>query len=117
MDGAMIQHKDLAESGRWAEMPFAQQMANIGSEVFRAGKWKAKGKTERALSAADRALELLDFTVQATVHDCRSPRELLRLRELVCDYFYGDNLYSSTGESLNRYFEPFSMKAARQRQG
>lgn len=117
MDGAMIQHKGLAESGRWAEMPFAQQMANIGSEVFRAGKWKEKEKTERAQNAADRALELLDFTVQAMVHEHRSPRELLRLRELVCDYFYGDNLYASTGESLNKYFEPFSMKAARQRQG
>ena len=92
MDGAMIQHKGLAESGRWAEMPFAQQMANIGSEVFRAGKWKEKEKTERAQNAADRALELLDF-----------------------DYFYGDNQYASTNDSLNKYFDPFSMKAARQR--
>ena len=95
MDGAMIQHKGLAESGRWAEMPFAQQMANIGSEVFRAGKWKEKEKTERAQNAADRALELLDFTVSARTkaHD----------------------KYASTNDSLNKYFDPFSMKAARQR--
>ena len=117
MDGAITLHKDLAESGRWSEMPFAQQMANIGSEVFRAENWKKKGKPARMQNAVDRALELLDFTVQTMLHDHRSPRELLRLRELICDYFYGDNQYGSTGEALNRYFDPFSLKAARQRLG
>lgn len=115
MDGVMIQHKDLAESGRWLDMPFAEQMANIGSEVFRAGKWKEKGKVERAQNAADRALELLDFTVQSMVLKHRSAKELLRMREVLCDYYYGNNLYASTNESLNKYFEPFSMKTARQR--
>lgn len=115
MDKGLIQHKGLAESGRWAEMPFAQQMANIGSEVFRAGKWKQKGKTERAQNAADRALELLDFTVQAMADEHRNTKELLRMRELLCDFFYGGNLYASSAESLNGYFEPFSLKAARQR--
>ena len=115
MDEVIIQHKNLAESGRWGEMPFAQQMANIGSEVFRAGKWKAKGKDEHARNAADRALELLDFTVQAMIDDHRSTKELLRLREVLCDYFYGSNVYASSNESLNMYFEPFSLKAARQR--
>jgi hypothetical protein len=83
MDGAITLHKDLAESGRWSEMPFAQQMANIGSEVFRAENWKKKGKPARMQNAVDRALELLDFTVQTMLHDHRSPRELLRLRELI----------------------------------
>jgi len=116
MDGNLIQHKTLAESGRWAELPFSEQMANIGSEVFRAGKWKAKGKEERAQNASDRALELVDFTVSDMIEKHRSPRELLRMREVLCDYFYGENQYGSTSESLNQYFEPFSMKAARQRQ-
>ena len=117
MGDAITLHKDLAESGRWSEMPFAQQMANIGSEVFRAENWKKKGKPARMQNAVDRALELLDFTVQTMLHDHRTPRELLRLRELICDYFYGDNQYGSTGEALNRYFDPFSLKAARQRLG
>ena len=38
MDESMIRHKELAESGRWAALSFAEQMANVGSEVFRAGK-------------------------------------------------------------------------------
>lgn len=115
MGEAVIQHKSLAESGRWAELSFAQQMANIGSEVFRAGKWKCRGKQERAELASDRALELLDFTVQSMLSQHRSPRELLRMRELLCDFFYGSNQYQSSVESLNHYFEPFSMLAARQR--
>ncbi len=116
MDGGLIRHKGLAEGSQWQQMPFAQQMANVGSEVFRAGKWKAKGREDRAQSASDRALELLDFTISAAQASKAGLRELLRLRELLCDYFYGDNLYGSTPESLNRYFEPFSLKAARQRE-
>ena len=115
MDGVVIQHKNLSESSQWQEMPFAQQMANVGSEVFRAGKWKAKGKEERAQSASDRALELLDFTISAAQQSNVNLRELVRLREVLCDFFYGENLYGSTQESLNRYFDPFSFKAAQQR--
>ena len=117
MDRPMIRHRDLAESDRWSSMPFAQQMANVGSEVFRASKWKDKGNLDRAVNAAERALELLDFTVAGFLEQQRSPRELLRLRELLCDYFFGDNVYASTGNSLNRYFDAFSTKAARQRAG
>lgn len=115
MDGSVIQHKELAASGRWGEMPFAQQMANIGSEVFRAAKWKDAGKTDRALRASDRALELLDLTVSSRQQKALEIRELLRLRELLCDYFYGENLYAQSSSALNHYFEPFSMKAAEQR--
>jgi hypothetical protein len=38
-----IQHKKLT-GGRWAEMPLAEQMANVGSEVSRALNWKKKGR-------------------------------------------------------------------------
>lgn len=34
-------HKELAQ-GRWAQMPLAEQMANIGSEVSRAFNWQKK---------------------------------------------------------------------------
>ena len=115
MDGAVVQHKGLAESTQWAEMPFAQQMANVGSEVFRAAKWKSKGKTDRALLASDRALELLDFTILSAQQSKRNLKELTRLREVLCDYFYGENDYGSTQENLNKYFHAFELKAAYQR--
>ena len=115
MGEGVIQHRELAASGRWAELSFAQQMANIGSEIYRAGSWKDRGREDRAVRAADRALELIDFTVDAMLKKKRSPRELLRLREVVCDYFYGDNQYLSSSASLNHYFDPFAIQAARER--
>ena len=115
MDQAVIHHRNLAESARWQEMPFAEQMANIGSKVFRASKWKEKGKTERALSAADWALELLDFRILAAQNNHRSMKELTRLREVLCDYFYWQNQYNSSQDSLNRYFDFFSNVAVCQR--
>ena len=39
----------------------------------------------------------------------------MRLREVLCDFYYGDNEYASTPESLNIYFDPFSYKAAKER--
>ena len=41
------QHKNLA-SGHWHELSLIEQMANIGSEVERAIKWRNKGKEEIA---------------------------------------------------------------------
>lgn len=117
MDRSVMQHKELAASGRWDEMSFAQQMANIGSEVFRASKWKEAGKGERSIRAADRALELTDMTVLSRQKHGLDMREVLRMREVLCDYFYGDNQYESSASSLNKYFEPFSLKASAQRYG
>jgi len=36
-----IQHKELSQ-GRWQEKPFLEQMANIGSEVYRAINWEER---------------------------------------------------------------------------
>ena len=43
-----MQHKTL-EDGRWANMPFIEQMANIGSEISRTANWKEKGNEKRHL--------------------------------------------------------------------
>lgn len=115
MDGSLIQHKKLTKSGRWTDMSLAEQMANIGSEVFRAGRWKDKGNSLHMSVATDRFLELLDYTIWDREQKQQTTKELLILSELLLDYFYGDNQYDSSSESLNKYFEPFSMKAARQR--
>jgi hypothetical protein len=54
------EHKNLA-AGRWNSLSFFEQMANIGSEVERAIKWKEKGYIEYGRMAFDRSLELLDL--------------------------------------------------------
>lgn len=41
--GLKLVHPELAE-GRWAEMPFALQMGNIGGEVSRAVNAKKTGE-------------------------------------------------------------------------
>ena len=57
-----IQHKGLA-AGRWNELTFDEQMANTGSEVGRAIKWRKKGDAEYSRLAYERALELMDLTL------------------------------------------------------
>ena len=49
------QHKDLAE-GRWSQLSFLEQMANIGSEVERALNWRAKKNPGYSQKAFERAL-------------------------------------------------------------
>ncbi|MBQ2151814.1 MAG: hypothetical protein II434_09885, partial [Bacteroidales bacterium] len=55
---ASVQHSSL-ENGRWAELSFPQQMANIGSETSRVLKALEAGKESRAESAFARFQELI----------------------------------------------------------
>lgn len=100
-----IYHKELA-SGRWAEMPLAEQMANVGSEVSRALKWQQKGKKDLSQKAFFRALELIDITV-ASIKKYSKLKELFRLREALVDFFYGTNEFSSSELLWRKYFDHF----------
>jgi len=108
LDKKTYQHKNLA-SGGWEMLPLNVQMGNIGSEVSRAIKWKDKNN-ERALKSINRALELTDLTVVSLVKNKRfgSLKEICRGREVLCDYFYGDNVYVSNPQSLQRYYDRFA---------
>jgi len=97
-----IQHKNLA-SGDWNKKSFLEQMANIGSEVYRAISWKNKGNEEYAHMAFVRSLELFDLTKDSKL-TYPQYKELLRVREIWVDFFKYENEYSSTGESMNTYF-------------
>lgn len=103
------QHKNLAE-GRWYELSFMEQMANIGSEVERTIKWRNKNNVEYSRLAFDRALELLDLTV-AREKSRSHLKELLRLREILVDYFVFKNNYGSTDEKWQKYFYSFNFAA------
>ena len=102
-------HRELA-AGRWRELTFLEQMANIGSEVERTIRWKEKGRTEVGMRALERALELLDMTVDDPKNRNRL-KELLRVREVLADHFFFDNEYASTDLSWQRYFHPFAWGA------
>lgn len=91
-----------------------EQLGNIGSEVGRARRAKSQGSEQRFAGALDRALELFDLTL-ADGRWRRRLKEIARACEVVFDFLVGDNEYSSTAESLDRYFLPFAMAARRGR--
>ena len=103
------QHKDLA-AGRWSQMPFIEKMANIGSEVERALKWRAKRNAAYCEQASIRSLELMDLTLDSVTGFPRL-KELARLRETIVDYFFGTNQFKSTEESFRKYFLNFTYAA------
>ena len=69
------QHQQLA-AGRWKELSFFEQMANIGSEVERTIQWKKKNNEDYSRRAFERTLELLDLTIA-------DPKNKKRLKELL----------------------------------
>ena len=105
------QHKDLA-AGRWNQLPFLEQMANIGSEVERALNWRAKNNIAYCQKAFERALELVDLSLD-TITGFTRLKELARLREAIVDYFYGTNQFMSTEELWRKYFLSFTYAARR----
>jgi hypothetical protein len=107
-----VQHRDLA--GRWFEMSLAEQMGNIGSEVSRAARWKERNP-DLAQGALYRALELIDLTLDdpRVRQSVARLREIARTREVLVDFFAGDNGYGSTASSLQKYFDQFAMAARR----
>lgn len=102
-------HKNLA-CGRWKEIPFVEQMANIGSEVERALNWRAKNNVIYSQEALERSLELIDLTLESAKAFPRL-KELCRVRELLLDYFLGINEYGSSDAAFKRYFLHFAFAA------
>ena len=105
---------DLA-AGRWQTMSLAEQLANIGSEFGRAAKRKEKGDKEKEMKAFERGLELLDLSIEsAPLKKEEHPgvfKELTRLREVMCDYFVGENEYNTDRAFIEKYFYDFAVCA------
>jgi len=106
-------HKTLA-GGRWENLTLAEQMGNIGSEVSRAQIFFAKNDKEKCFNAVARGLELIDLSISGAQKQKRSGalKELTRAREVICDYFVGDNEYHTDIKSLQLYFDQFAVSAA-----
>jgi hypothetical protein len=108
-----VYHKNIRQ--KWQNMSFFEQMSHVGSEVYRAMNWQEKGNTGYACISFERALELLDYTTE-TIKDFYRLRELRRLREVLVDYFAGDNIYNSSPKLWNNFFYGFNHAAAISRQ-
>ena len=108
-----VQHKELA-AGRWQTLSLVEQMANIGSEVERALSWRAKQNEDYSKRAFERALELIDLTLDDPRHKGRL-REIARAREAWVDFYANGNAYGTTEESWRKYFLEFAYAARRNR--
>jgi len=104
-----IIHKNLA-TGHFSQMSFCEQMANIGSEVERALNWKERNNDDYSQKAFERALDLIGITM-AGITDLSRLKELSRIREVLNDYFRGDNQFFSTNASWREYFLCFAFAA------
>lgn len=108
-----FQHKELAQ-GRWFTFNLMEQLGNIGSEISRAINWKKKGNQQQSLNAFYRALELIYLTVEDKKNNKRL-REILLMREALCDFFLDKNQFKSTNESWEKYFLQFGHAARKDR--
>ena len=109
-----MKHQGL-ENGRWAELSFPQQMANIGSETSRIYRALEAGKETRAESAFVRFQELVDLTIKYGRANASSTlrsamlEELCRFRELYCKAFLERDLAELA--AFNRYLDHFAQVA------
>lgn len=104
----MKYHQDLTAK-RWNEYNIFEQMANIGSEIFRTISWRRKD-SRLSRQAFWRALELFDLTM-ADPKNRKRLKEICRAREIAVDYFAGDNQYHSTDQDFEKYFYQFNWAA------
>jgi len=107
------QHKNLA-AGSWKQLSFIEQMANIGSEVERALNWRIKKNADYSQKAFERALELIDLTLDSD-RNYAHLKEITRIREAIVDYFCGINQFMSSEGSWRNYFLPFVYASRRNR--
>ena len=100
---------------RWAALSFFEQMGNVSSEVGRAINATRAGKERRAQGAIDRAVDLMDATIEVLVAE-QSPRvkEVLRAREEFLRLFF-DGTFEKDAESIERYFNQFAIAAQKMR--
>jgi len=105
----------IIETKKWANFPLEIQIANIGTDVLRAIKWRKKDKT-----IGDgfyyQALDLLNLSKEINKHKSISRlKELCRLYEVLVDYFSGNNIYQSSDKLWQTYFNFFLLQAAKKR--
>lgn len=101
-----FQHQELA-SGKWFKLSTIEQLANIGSEVERTISWRKKNNLPYSQMAFERCLELLYLTIEDKKNRMRLG-ELIRVKEMLLDYFMSDNKYHSNDKNWQKYFYEFT---------
>ncbi len=92
-------------------MGLSAQLANIGSEVSRTIHWQNARDEEQTDRSLDRALELIDLTLEDKRWRTRWS-EIARLREALCDSFAGERTFEIPPETLEDYFLTFALRVS-----
>jgi hypothetical protein len=95
-------------------MSICEQMSKIGSAVEEALNWRAEGDPVLSQKAFDRAIGLVDLTIES-LSDTYRVKEIIILRKALIDYFQGMNEFNSTDASWRKYFGHFNYAARKQK--
>lgn len=87
------------------------QMGTIGAEIGRAVSWRANPVYGNPDTCILRALTYIEQAQHSLNITTGKRRELARLKEVLIDWYYGDNTYQTKTVDLDRYFLPFSLAA------
>ncbi|OGZ73811.1 MAG: hypothetical protein A2908_01205 [Candidatus Staskawiczbacteria bacterium RIFCSPLOWO2_01_FULL_38_12b] len=102
-------HQDLTKE-KWQSLSFFYQMANIGAEIGRTITWKKKD-LQKSNASFERGIELLDLTIEDKKNRIGKLKELCVLREVLVDYFTGEETYGFSDKDFNDYFYGFNYAA------
>jgi hypothetical protein len=99
---------------RWQKLSLIEQLANIGSEVYRVKMWQ--GKDEKLFeNSIIRVLDLFNLTLSDPKNKGRL-KEVARAKELFLDAAYnGAKEYETTLEDLDKYFYQFALLVSKNR--
>lgn len=98
---------------RWEKLSLVGQLANIGSEVYRAITWFRKNEPKDFQLAFERALELFDLTIEDKRWKHRL-KEICRAREVFCTLLTDPGNIPNLDkelDSLDKYFMYFAVLA------
>lgn len=75
-------HKTLTQE-RWTKFSPQEQILMVASEVLRAKNWLEHKDIDTTIDCYERALELIDLTVEDSRIDLEQRKRLLQLREAI----------------------------------
>ena len=99
---------------RWQKLSLIEQLANIGSEIYRVRMWQGKDKKLFENSTL-RVLDLFNLTLSDPKNKGRL-KEVARVKELFLDSVYnGGKEYRTTLDDLDKYFYQFALIVSKKR--
>ncbi len=93
---------------RWQQLTLPQQLGHVASEVSRARHWEEANDKPNRNSALERALELLDLSI-ADPRFRNRLKEILRLREILGDWYADALIYGISPRELENYCQIYPL--------